>query len=105
MFNYNFFLDIWHKRCQSDKKCENGGYMNANCKCSCPPDTKGELCQEYEEGKYFAYYEYIFWNSNILLITKYLNTFASQRLVFEEKLTISPLKCIIFNTWVCVWQL
>ncbi|XP_071139524.1 protein SpAN-like isoform X1 [Mytilus edulis] len=37
-----------HCKGSSRPKCENGGFVDHNCKCFCPPSLKGDLCQTVE---------------------------------------------------------
>ncbi|VDI58582.1 Hypothetical predicted protein [Mytilus galloprovincialis] len=44
----NLLLCNAHCKGSSRPKCENGGFVDHNCECFCPPSLKGDLCQTVE---------------------------------------------------------
>lgn len=43
----------WSEGCKNVSIwCENGGYLNKNCTCLCPPGTKGDVCH-LKSGDYY----------------------------------------------------
>ena len=35
--------------------CENEGYVNKNCKCTCPEHIRGSRCESIATGKYIVH--------------------------------------------------